>query len=355
MGHRGSRLCIQPSHFRKPGRRALPRIRLFVIRATRVVLQNADGVRIFSLLQQFRHVRLNVFRRNAPRFLRQQHFPFRALRHRSPEDAVQHLPVRFRQNSRFRHFVFVLPQDISQVFDFLVHAVQHLPHRVHLHVPAFELFQGKPDGQVLRQLHQHALIQFFVLPLLGEPRERIPQRLLRLARQLRHLILKFHRGRGWIRARSNAPKRRQRPQDSIDRFVIRTSKHPAAGTCPFSDTTAKPRAPPPPASDSCSTRCTSQTPAAPARAACGSHPPPRPPPAPQPPPPPPPPPPPRSPLPQPPSPSPPPPRPGPSPRRHPSPARPPCPRPRQDPSSPTPPLPRPGPRSRPRRIQRRTR
>src|SRR5258708_6399813 len=178
-----------------------------------------------------------------------------------------------RSTSRFRHFVFVLPQDISQVFDFLVDAVQHLPHRVHLHVPTFELFQCKPDGQVLRQLHQHALIQFFVLPLLGQPRERISQRLLRLARQLRHLILKFHRGRGWIRARSNAPKRRQRPQDSIDRFVIRASKHPAAGTCPFSDTTAKPRAPPWPASDSRSTRCPSQTPAAPARAAYGSNPP----------------------------------------------------------------------------------
>jgi len=131
------------------------------------------------MLDQFRDVGLHILRRNAPGFLGEQDFALGAVRHTGPELAVQELAVRFDQNSRFGQLVFVLAENLPQFFDFVVHAVQHLPHRIYFDFPAFKFFESETDGKMLCQLHQHILIQLLVFALFGQSSQCVPQCVLR--------------------------------------------------------------------------------------------------------------------------------------------------------------------------------
>src|SRR5262249_35556282 len=77
--------------------------------------------------------------------------------------------MRFRQDARFGHLVFLLPKDFTELVDLLVHAVKQLAHGVDLHLAAFELLQREADSQVFGELHQDAFVQFFVLSNSASP------------------------------------------------------------------------------------------------------------------------------------------------------------------------------------------
>src|SRR5208283_4662681 len=229
------RLRIQSCQLRKPRRRAFPRIGLFAVRALRVILQDADRFRHVPMLDQLSNVRLHVLRRDAPRLVREQHFPLRRFGHARPEHPVQGLPVRLHQDSCLRHLVFVLSQDLSQVLDLLVHAVQHLSHRIHFHFASLKSLHREAYGQVFRQFQQYRLVQFLVFSLLRDSRQCLPQRVLRPRRHLRNLRLKFHRRARRIFTRPQFSKCRQRLQDPEHFFIIRRS-----GSIPAARALARP-------------------------------------------------------------------------------------------------------------------
>jgi len=64
----------------------------------------------------------------------------------------------------------------------VVHAIQHLPHRVYFRFATFEFLEREADGKMLCELHQHCLIQLFVLALFGKPGQRVSQSVLRTRR-----------------------------------------------------------------------------------------------------------------------------------------------------------------------------
>ena len=59
-------LGIQFGHLGKSHRGFLPRLGLFAVRASRIILKNADGLGDVALLDQSGHVGLHVARRNTP-------------------------------------------------------------------------------------------------------------------------------------------------------------------------------------------------------------------------------------------------------------------------------------------------
>ena len=126
--------------------------------------------------------------------------------------------MRLHQQPRLGHFVFVLAQNLSQAFDFLVHAVQHLTHGIYFHFPAFETLQRESNGEMLRQLHEHALIELVILALFGDARQRVSQHFLRVHRHLVDLLLEFHCGARWILSGLHPPQRGQRAQNAVDSF-----------------------------------------------------------------------------------------------------------------------------------------
>ncbi len=134
------------------------------------------------MLDQLADVRLHVARRNAPRFFGKQHRPLAALRHCRPELPVENLAVRLRQDARIAHLVFMRAKNLSQILDFLVHAVEHLANGVHFHFAAFEPLQREADGQVFGQLHDHRLVGLGVRRLRRQACECLFQRVLRAAR-----------------------------------------------------------------------------------------------------------------------------------------------------------------------------
>src|SRR5229473_3520125 len=89
--------------------------------------------------------------------------------------------MRLRQDARIAHLVFMRAEDLSQILDFLVHAVEHLANGVHFHFAAFEPLQREADGQVFGQLHDHRLVRLGVRRLRRQACECLFQRVLRAA------------------------------------------------------------------------------------------------------------------------------------------------------------------------------
>ena len=54
-----------------------------------------------------------------------------------------------------RHLVFVRAQNLAEIFDLSIHAVEHLPHRIDLDLAAFESLQRKANRQMFGQLYKH--------------------------------------------------------------------------------------------------------------------------------------------------------------------------------------------------------
>ena len=74
-------------------------------------------------------------------------------------------------------------QNFAQIFNFLVHAVEHLTNGVNFHFAALEALQRKADGKVLRELNQHRLIGFGAGSFCRKFGERLLQNILRTTRQ----------------------------------------------------------------------------------------------------------------------------------------------------------------------------
>ena len=100
-------LRIKLGHFGEPYRGLFPCVDVFAVRASGIILKNADGFRDVSVLDQFTDVGLHVARRNAPRLARKQHGALPAFRHRRPELLIQNFPVRLDEHPRVAHLVFV--------------------------------------------------------------------------------------------------------------------------------------------------------------------------------------------------------------------------------------------------------
>ena len=155
------------------------------------------------MLDQFADIGLHVARRDAPRFSRKQHGLLTAFRYRCPELPIENLAVRFDQHPGFGHLVFMRAENLAQVFNLLVHAVEHLPDGVDFHFAALEALQSKADCQVLSKLHDHGLIGLRGRCLGRQAGQRLLQRVLRAARKLGHLLLKCSGSSDPALARSN--------------------------------------------------------------------------------------------------------------------------------------------------------
>src|SRR6266481_9548730 len=114
-------------------------------------------------------------------------------------------------------------ENLPQILDFLVHAVQHLPHGVHFHFAAFEALQRETNCQMLGQLHDHGLIRFRIRRLRRQACQRLFQCVLRAAGQFRHLLLECSGGGHSALTRPHAPETSQRPQNRIDLIFARLS------------------------------------------------------------------------------------------------------------------------------------
>ena len=101
----------------------------------------------------------------------------------------------------------------------MVHAIQHLPHRVYFRFATFEFLEREADGKMLCELHQHCLIQLFVLALFGKPGQRVSQSVLRTRRHPRHLVLKLQRGCRWVLSSCHLPEAGKGMQDTVDIFL----------------------------------------------------------------------------------------------------------------------------------------
>ncbi len=110
-----------------------------------------------------------------------------------PELAVENFAVRFDQDSRIGHFIFVGAENLAEIFDLLIHAIEHLADGVDFYFAVFELLESKTDGQMFRQLHQHGFIRLGLSGLRRQAGDSLPQRHLRIAWQLRNLLLERSR------------------------------------------------------------------------------------------------------------------------------------------------------------------
>src|SRR6202011_4173714 len=128
------------------------RIGFFAVGAGGIVLQNLDGFRDVSFFQQASYVGLHVTRRNAPRILGKQDTLLAAFRDSSPELAVEDFAVGFHENSRIGHFIFMSTKNVSETFNLLIHAIQHLANGADFYIAMLELLKGEADSEVFGQL-----------------------------------------------------------------------------------------------------------------------------------------------------------------------------------------------------------
>ncbi len=99
-------------------------------------------------------VGLHVFRRDAPCVGRKQNGLLAALRNRCPKLAVENFAVGLDQHSGVGHLVFVRAENLAEILDFRVHAVEHLPDGIDFDLAAFKTLERKANRQMFGQLHQ---------------------------------------------------------------------------------------------------------------------------------------------------------------------------------------------------------
>src|SRR2546427_11969154 len=148
---------VQVGEFREADSRLAARVRLFPVYTPRVVLQNRVGIGCGAAFKELREVLPDVPRRYAPGFRGQEDGSLAALGHRRPEFLVKNIRLGLHRQAGFGHFVFVCAQNLAQIADFQVHAVQQFFDSVDLDLTALVTLQSKTDRQVLRETHQHGL------------------------------------------------------------------------------------------------------------------------------------------------------------------------------------------------------
>ena len=99
-----------------------------------------------------------------------------------PEFLIQQLRIRLHLNSRAGHCFFLLAQNLPQRFNFRIHTVQHLLHRVHTQFAALVTIQGKANRHMFGQFQQHRLVRLVRRRLRCQPSQRLLQRVLRAHR-----------------------------------------------------------------------------------------------------------------------------------------------------------------------------
>ena len=129
--------------------------------------------------------------------------------------------MRLDQQPGFAHLVFMSAENLSQVLDFLVHAVEHLAHGIDFDFTAFEPLQRETDRQVFGELHDHGLVRLGVRRLRRQARERLLQHVLRAARQLRHLLLEHTCRSHSTLPRADVPKTSQGAENCEDLIFAR--------------------------------------------------------------------------------------------------------------------------------------
>src|SRR6266849_9915845 len=130
-------------------------------------------------------------------------------------------------------------ENLSQVLDFLVHAVEHLANGVDFHFAAFEALQRETDRQVFGELHDHRLVRLGVRRLRRHARERLLQHILCAPRQLRHLLLKRTRCSHSALPSADMPETRERAQNCVNLFLTRLAA-PASASSGSTSTAKRP-------------------------------------------------------------------------------------------------------------------
>src|SRR2546426_1889053 len=148
---------VQVGEFCEADSRLAARVGLLPVYAPRVVLQNRVGIDCGAPFKEVREELPDVPGRYAPGFRGQEDGSLAALGHRRPEFLVKNVRVGLYDQAGFSHFVFVCAQNLAQIADFLVHAVQQFLDGVDLDLAALVTLQSKTDRQVLRETHQHGL------------------------------------------------------------------------------------------------------------------------------------------------------------------------------------------------------
>ena len=136
-------------------------------------------------------VRLQVVRWDTPGVVREKDLMFSPIRNRRPELAVEDFAVRLKKYLGLAQLVFTRTKNLAKIFDFLVHAVQHLANCVDFHFSALEPIERKANRQVFRELHQHIFIRLRIGRARCKRGERLPEHVLHSARHLRHLVLEI--------------------------------------------------------------------------------------------------------------------------------------------------------------------
>ena len=149
-----------------------------------------------------------------------------------PKLAVENFAVGLDHDSRVGHLVFVRAENLAEIFDLRVHAVEHLPHGVDFDFTAFKTFECKANRKMLGQFHQDGFIRLAFGRLRCKPGNRALQSVLRGARQLIHLLLELSSRSGATLACADVAEAGQRAQNSIDLIFARSGA--LAGSVPRS-------------------------------------------------------------------------------------------------------------------------
>src|SRR5581483_375643 len=116
----GIGLGIQLGQFGEANRGLLARVNFLAFGASGVILKNADG---FGALAAFGDS--------------------------GPELAIENFAMRFHKHPGFGHLVFVRAENLAQIFDFAVHAIEHLADGIDFDFAALEAIDSEFDGEML--------------------------------------------------------------------------------------------------------------------------------------------------------------------------------------------------------------
>src|SRR5690348_8864735 len=226
----GVRFRVKAGEFSETQRGFLTCVGLVALRAGGIVLQNADGLRHISRLNQMGDIRLDVFWRDTPSVTGQKNGLLAAVRNRSPKLAVENLPMGLDHNSSVGHLVFVSAKYLTEIFDLLVHAVEHLAHGIDSHFAALKSLESKLDRQMFGQFHEDGFVRLACRRLGCETSDGSPQILLGAARQFSHLFLEYSGSSRSSLPSSNVSETRQGAQYRV--YVVLGGSSCAAAAMP---------------------------------------------------------------------------------------------------------------------------
>ncbi len=127
-----------------------------------------------------------------------------------------------------RHHLFLLAKNLAQRFDFRVHAVEQLLHRIDAQLALFIAVQREADGHVLGEFEQHRLVRLGIRCLRCEAGQCLLQRVLRAHRHGAEPRLKRRHVHAPFRIFSRLAELREQSQHGADVFFGHRVAAPAA-------------------------------------------------------------------------------------------------------------------------------